>query len=149
MGGMAPGIHPKAATPVQVCILDCKAYEELMETGEVEAWPNIDSCVILTGSQGKGLLNPGPGEELSDDKKIQIQLQEGEVGLAPRTVMLCLHACHGPVASRSTCQLGLELSADKEIQIQLQEGEVGLAADEDWCRLHALSGCACMHVSDL
>ena len=93
----------KAFNPVQVCILDCKAYEELMETGEVEAWPNIDSCVILTGSQGKGLLNPGPGEELSDDKKIQIQLQEGEVGHAavggrcrPRALPCCafLHAMH-------------------------------------------------------
>ena len=82
-----------------------------METGEVEAWPNIDSCVILTGSQGKGLLNPGPGEELSDDKKIQIQLQEGEVGLGadedwcwPHA--LCLPACHGPIAGPSTCQRG-------------------------------------------
>ena len=104
-----------------------------METGEVEAWPNIDSCVILTGSQGKGLLNPGPGEELSDDKKIQIQLQEGEVGLAPCTVMLCLHACHGPVASHRTCQLGEEVSDDNKIQIQLQDGEVWLDTSEDWC----------------
>lgn len=53
-----------------------------METGEVEAFANIDSCVILTGAQGKGLLCAGPGEEVSDDKKIQIQLQEGEVGPA-------------------------------------------------------------------
>ena len=105
---------------MQVCILDCKAYEELMETGEVEAWPNIDSCVILTGSQGKGLLNPGPGEELSDDKKIQIQLQEGEVGLAAAqdwcwphalSCCACLHACQGPVAGPSTCPRGLRLSA--------------------------------------
>jgi len=65
---------------MQVCILDCKAYEELMEAGETEAFANIDNCIILTGNQGKGLLNPGPGEDVSDDKKIQIQLQEGEVG---------------------------------------------------------------------
>ncbi len=50
-----------------------------MEAGEAEALANIDSCVILTGNQGKGLLCPGPGEDVSDDKKIQIQLQEGEV----------------------------------------------------------------------
>ncbi|CAK0787075.1 hypothetical protein CVIRNUC_010291 [Coccomyxa viridis] len=79
-GDPIPG-HLVRDMRIEVCILDCKAYEELMETGEVEAWPNIDSCVILTGSQGKGLLNPGPGEELSDDKKIQIQLQEGEASL--------------------------------------------------------------------
>ncbi len=65
-----------------MCILDCKAYEELMEAGETEAFANIDNCVILTGNQGKGLLHPGPGEEVSDDKKIQIQLQEGEVRLS-------------------------------------------------------------------
>ena len=54
-----------------------------MEAGETEAFANIDNCVILTGNQGKGLLHPGPGEEVSDDKKIQIQLQEGEVRLCP------------------------------------------------------------------
>ena len=119
---------------VQVCILDCKAYEELMETGEVEAWPNIDNCVILTGSQGKGLLNPGPGEELSDDKKIQIQLQEGEVGLAavedwcqPRAlyaVLACMPwICKGP----STGQRGLEalcFQDELESAIQLVDGSV-------------------------
>ena len=72
------------ACMLQVCILDCKAYEELMEAGEAEAFANIDSCVILTGNQGKGLLCPGPGEDVSDDKKIQIQLQEGEVSSWPR-----------------------------------------------------------------
>ncbi len=70
-----------------MCILDCKAYEELMEAGETEAFANIDNCVILTGNQGKGLLHPGPGEEVSDDKKIQIQLQEGEVRLCPHTLL--------------------------------------------------------------
>ena len=72
---------PYQADVAQVCILDCKAYEELMEAGETEAFANIDNCVILTGNQGKGLLHPGPGEDVSDDKKIQIQLQEGEVRL--------------------------------------------------------------------
>ena len=70
-----------------MCILDCKAYEELMEAGETEAFANIDNCVILTGNQGKGLLHPGPGEEVSDDKKIQIQLQEGEVQHCPHTLL--------------------------------------------------------------
>lgn len=56
-----------------------------MEAGETEAFANIDNCVILTGNQNKGLLHPGPGEDVSDDKKIQIQLQEGEVLLLSST----------------------------------------------------------------
>ena len=58
-------------------MLDCKLYEELMEAGETEAFANIDTCVLLTGNQNKGLLHPGPGEDVSDDKKIQIQLAGG------------------------------------------------------------------------
>ncbi|CAL5229296.1 g12594 [Coccomyxa viridis] len=76
-GDPIPG-HLVRDMRIEVCILDCKAYEELMEAGETEAFANIDNCVILTGNQGKGLLHPGPGEEVSDDKKIQIQLAEGE-----------------------------------------------------------------------
>ena len=80
-----PACKPAQPGCVQVCILDCKAYEELMEAGETEAFANIDNCVILTGNQSKGLLHPGPGEDVSDDKKLQIQLQEGEVRLCPHT----------------------------------------------------------------
>ena len=79
-------------------MLDCKLYEELMEAGETEAFANIDTCVLLTGNQNKGLLHPGPGEDVSDDKKIQIQLQEGEVMLgrvAQRTQHAASACCGG------------------------------------------------------